>query len=549
MNKSLRLAQLILTLAAPMLCTAADRVSDKQIYWGDLHTHTSFSMDAYVLNNQTTPRDAYYFAKGGEISLPGGGTHKLARPLDFAAVTDHAEYFGLMQICHTMPLLPYCVELSVAAREDSRRGFFEFFLPTLLQGDRNCQVDDATCDAAEKSLWQTTIDAAEIANVPGQFTAFVASEWTASPNNLHWHRNLIYATATVPTRPINSFDEPSQESLWRALRSKCTNLAGCDVIAIPHNSNIGMGGSFNTQGHDKELLGLRAQFEKLVEIHQHKGSSECFPGAGFNDEACNFEIAMPIPLSDELRKAPRELTVLERTQISSGYVRPALAKGLNLFEQYGVNPFQYGFVGATDNHASRPGDVEESNWVGALAKFDDDLAKRQTYAEYNPGGLTAIWANENTREALFAALKRREIYATSGPRIRLSLHQSFDPTAGCEDLRPGDWLAMGGTLGQQGGDKKPTFIVQTLMDQVRIASIDLIKLYVRAGEIQQRVVRLAQQSEGRADWCIAWQDEDYRDEESALWYVRVLQIPTKRWDTKNMLQERAWSSPIWSMQK
>ena len=250
LNYSLRTigTALCVTFAATAI-SDDNPIKEKTIYWGDLHTHTAFSMDAYVLNTQTTPEDAYRFAQGGPITLPDGSTHKLQRPLDFAAVTDHAEYFGLINVCRSDPQRPYCQELAEAAAEKSRRGFVEIFLPLIVSGERNCLVDAASCSDSEANLWQRSIDAAEAANQPGKFTTFVASEWTASPDNLHWHRNLIYANANVPKRAINSFDQPTQETMWQALQEQCQDQPPCDVVAIPHNSNIGLGGSFNTDGH------------------------------------------------------------------------------------------------------------------------------------------------------------------------------------------------------------------------------------------------------------------------------------------------------------
>jgi len=533
---------LMLGLWAPMAAAAAD----KHIYWGDLHIHTSYSMDAYVLNNQAEPADAYHFAQGGEVTLSNGDRYRLPRPLDFAAVTDHGEYFGLIHVCRTEPERPYCKALAEAAGEDSRRGFMEFFLPLLLEQDKHCLVDDAACRKAESDLWQRTIHAAETANKPGQFTTFVASEWTASPGNLHWHRNLIYRNASVPPRPINSFDQPDQADLWRALRDQCTAAGACDVLAIPHNGNIGMGGTYNIEGHSAELLSLRAQFEKLVEIHQHKGASECYPGSGYSDEGCDFEIAMPVPIRNQLREQPRELTAAEQQQIASGYVRDTLARGLALRAAENINPFRYGFVGATDNHSARPGNVDEQNWFGALGQWDEDLEGQQAYPNYNPGGLTAIWAEKNTREALFSALKRREVYATSGPRIGLHFSQSFN-TAGCVRSQQ-DSAVMGGVLGAHDDAQQPIFNVHALQDATPLARIDIIKLSVTDRGVAQQVTSF-DAPEGRSDWCVSWRDDQYRKGDVALWYARVLQQPTQRWDGEQHIQERAWSSPIWSVEQ
>ena len=547
LNYSLRTigTALCVTFAATAI-SDDNPIKEKTIYWGDLHTHTAFSMDAYVLNTQTTPEDAYRFAQGGPITLPDGSTHKLQRPLDFAAVTDHAEYFGLINVCRSDPQRPYCQELAEAAAEKSRRGFVEIFLPLIVSGERNCLVDAASCSDFEANLWQRSIDAAEAANQPGKFTTFVASEWTASPDNLHWHRNLIYANANVPKRAINSFDQPTQETMWQALQEQCQDQPPCDVVAIPHNSNIGLGGSFNTDGHSEKLLGLRAQFERLVEIHQHKGSSECYPGSLYSDEACNFEIALPIPIRDDLRLNERELTAQEKLDIAKGYVRPTLAKGLRLEAEQGINPFRYGFVGATDSHSSQPGSTEEDNWRGSLGQWDLDLKDQQIYSAYNPGGLTAVWAEANTRQAIFAALQRREVYATSGTRIKLRLRQTFASDTTC-DTPLNNSTPMGGSLGNHTEKQQPTFIIETMQDATPIAAVDLIKLSQRNGAVQQQVLRLGDYPTGQASSCITWTDRDYNKGDVALWYVRVLEQPSQRWDQKNQVVERAWSSPIWSL--
>jgi len=533
-------------------CTPPDD-AERRIYWGDLHTHTALSMDAYVLNTTKTPEDAYRFAKGGASILQDGSEHRLARPLDFAAVTDHAEYFGLTQVCIDEPERPYCKGLAEAAKENSPRGFMEMFLPLLTSGERNCLVDDQACAVAESSLWQREIDAANAANDPCKFTAFVANEWTASPGNLHWHRNLIYATDKVPERAINALDQPTQEQLWQALDAQCRESAGCEVLAIPHNSNIGMGGAFQTSGHSAATHALRARFEKLVEIHQHKGSSECYAQSNFSDEACDFEFTIPIPLRNALVEEPRELTDSEHSQIASGYVRDALANGLQLRDRSGVNPFRYGFVGATDSHSARPGDVEEERWSGAIGQWDATIEGRSRFATYNPGGITGIWAEQNTRASLFAALKRREVFATSGPRIALQFEQSFAPNKRCE-LPGKKAVRMGGSIlsnpssvARRKKQSIPTFTVRALKDQAPLQRVDIIKLALVDGEIKQTLRSFAGDKAGRSDWCIAWQDKSYSAQQPALWYARVLETETIRWDGKNRIRERAWSSPIWSL--
>jgi len=529
-----RVAGLCLLACCQWLVAEAS-TEQKHIWWGDLHVHTSFSMDAYVFGNNTTPQDAYRFAKGLPVIHPSGKPVRLGRALDFAAVTDHAEYFGLMQVCRSQPKRSYCADLAEAAAEQSGRGFRDFFLPTLLRGDRNCQVPDDQCRVAETTMWAKTIDAAEGAYEPGKFTTFVATEWSPSPGNLHWHRNLIYATSEVPVRALNSFDEPTQRQLWQTLERLCPREKGCDAIAIPHNTNLGLGGSFVTQNHDDAALALRARFERLVEIHQHKGASECFPGSLLSDEACGFENMLPIPLAQTLVKEGRGLSEEERLQVASGYVRQGLAKGLRLQRERGINAFRYGFVGATDSHSGLPGDVAEATWSGSIGTRDATDDTRQQFPLYNPGGLTGVWAEQNTRASIFAALKRREVFATSGPRIRLRFRAHVGEAT----------IPMGGSFDPH--SEVPTFSIDVEMDEVGVQRVDLVKLLWRDGGVQQTLTTLAANPKGKATFNLTHTDRTHQVGDVALWYVRVLQLPTPRWDGKQMVQERAWSSPIWAM--
>ncbi len=524
-------------------CHPGERQTNQNVYWGDLHVHTAYSMDSYVFGNLRTPEDAYAFARGEATATPTGEAVKLDRPLDFAAVTDHAEYFGLLNVCRQQgDEQAYCQDLAEAAGEGTRRGFNELFLPILLAGDKHCLVEEGECPVFERDLWGKVIKAAEEANDPCNFTAFVANEWTASPGHLHWHRNLIYASAKVPDLPINSIDQPLQEDLWAALDRSCGQVEGCDVLAIPHNSNLSMGGSFTLSDNGASNQ-ARARFEKLLEIHQHKGNSECYPGSVLSDEDCAFEQMLPIPLLQELAEEPREITDEEHRQIAGGYARDVLAKGLETQAASGTNPFAYGFVGSTDTHAARPGYVSEQGWTGHFGAMDSDPASRPPL--YNPGGIVGVWAEENTRSAIFAALARKETFATSGPRIRLRFDQTFGAYASCERT-VGEVSPMGSTVPGSSA-RPPAFIVRAMQDQRPLARVDIVKLYLRDDRLQQAVYSFAGDAEGKADWCVAWRDEDYRANEYALWYARVLEVPSMRWDGKTQIRERAWSSPIWSV--
>ncbi len=538
------------TSATAQTCQAPHPARPKQLLWGDLHIHTAYSMDAYVFGTRRTPVDAYRFARGEPELLSDGSTVRLDRPLDFAAVTDHAEYLAVTQICgvESRPT-EYCRGLNEVSAVDGSGAFRRFFLPALMRNEPICPADAQLCAAAAPDAWEHLKQAAEAANEPCRFTTFIANEWSASPGNLHWHRNLIYATSVAPEVPINSVAEPTQADLWRALDQRCLARDGCEVLAIPHNSNLGLGGSFTIDESDVESLRLRARYERLAEMVQHKGASECYPGSRLSDEMCEFEIVLPLPILQQLAKQPRPLTDTEAAQVASGYLRDALGTGLGVDTRRGINPLRYGFIGSTDTHGARPGYVEESGWQGTFSNYDGSAEKRNGILQYNPGGLVAVWAQENTRPGIFGALKRREVYATSGPRIALQFHQSFDAQADLCRSQPPDTVPMGGTLAPV-GNARPRFAVNVLMDQRPIARIDIVKLVYRDGGIVQSIA--TETDSGRSAWCVQWTDPDYDPREAALWYARVFEIPSPRWSadlsqTNAVIAERAWSSPIWSL--
>lgn len=549
------LAQVIVSLVSIVSSGAAVSAAqcpesgEKQVFWGDLHVHTAFSMDAYVVGNRRTPEDAYAFARGAPDKLPDGSTVRLDRPLDFAAVTDHGEYLAAMNICGQQSSdVPYCEELRKVSDGTSPAGFLNFFLPALLKSEPICPTDAEDCARAGSELWQRLQQAAADAYEPCRFTTFIGTEWSKSPDVLHWHRNLIYANTQVPSTPINSVDQPTQEALWDALNATCPSGSGCRVLAIPHNSNIGMGGTFRTDENDVASMRLRARFERLAEVFQHKGQSECYPGSTLADEACRFEIMLPVPISRSLADEPRALTADEERAIASGYLRQTLGRGLLLEAKTGVNPFHYGLIASTDTHAARPGYVEEAGWQGTFGPMDATREGRGRQRQYNPGGLVAVWARANDRPHLFDALDRREVYATSGPRIVLRFQQSFDPTL---DLCAGDVPAavhMGGSI-DPGASQPPRFGVQVLADRVPLTQIDIVKLTVRDGEIEQSIA--SEKNPGRKDWCVDWADDEYDPSQPTLWYARVLERPTPRWSAElgdtTVQSERAWTSPIWSV--
>ena len=539
-------ASLLALAAIPGAAETCGAGDGKRVFWGDLHVHTAFSLDAYVAAATRTPEDAYRFARGEPDRLADGSEVRIDRPLDFLAVTDHAEYFGVAQLCGQLDTdIAYCRELNEAVETDGVRAFREFFLPPLMANERICPEGADRCRNDARDLWDRVQRAAHEAYEPCEFTTFVGNEWTLSPENLHWHRNLIYRGEVVPRDAINVLDEPTVADMLRALERRCRPEEGCEALAIPHNMNLGMGGSLATTGQDAATLELRARFERLAEIFQHKGASECWPGGPFTDEACDFEIALPVRAGQSVTAGAPVYSEAEQAEIAAGYVRPALAEGLGQQAASGLNPLRLGFVGATDSHGARPGYVTEPGWRGTFSGLDDTPESRSRLATFNPGGLTGVWATENTREAIFDALARREVYATSGPRIRLRFAQTRSlEVAACAGWGA-DVAVMGGTLAPV---EAPRFVVHAAMDATPIAAIDIVRLRWENGAATQHVETFT--SDGRADWCLTWTDPDHDARLPTLWYARVREAPTPRWSVElgdeTMIEERAWSSPIFS---
>ena len=547
------------------------RAGRKNLYWGDLHIHTSYSMDAYNFGNRMDPSQALAFARGEELTLADGVTRKLDRPLDFAGVTDHSETYNILYIC-TDPGYrdsPYCDSLRLkSSAAGNFTAFDDLFLPIILPQTRPAMCTEGEdCVAANLNQWQRVQRHANDANRPCEFTSFVGIEWSASPGLLHWHRNLIFKSQAVPEHPINAIDQPTVADLWRALERECRAEDGCEVLAIPHNVNLGEGGPFAIETESADVLGLRARYEKLLEIHQHKGASECLHGFGDDEPAdCDFEIFLPIPTRVKLaEKGPEALTEDDWRRAQRGYARNLLLRGLVMYagsESPGFNPLQLGFIGSTDTHASRPGDVVERNWVGHLPDAAPGRQRTQI-ADSNPGGLVAVWAEQNTRASVFEGLSRRETYATSGPRIQVRFHQTWNAAA---DLCQADAegvleSAMGDTVAAPSVGARPRFVVNALMDRQLLQRVDLVKLSVSGGEPRVEVFPFeAESALGDSSMCIAWSDASFDPGTPALWYARVLEIPTARWskldcealgdcavhpEQDKMIQERAWTSPIW----
>jgi hypothetical protein len=552
-------------------------------FYGDLHLHTSHSLDAYDFGNRSRPLDAYLFAQkeiaiaiGQATDVVPGPTVTIDRPLDFLAVTDHSEWLGIAQGCVDPQSgfydRPGCVLVRSTRSQDQLAAFHA--IGTLHQN--LCEsASAAECAAEARTAWEDEQMAAAIADQPCRFTSFVAYEWT-SPYNVSGHRNVIFGTSAVPSAPLDSASYPTASALWTGLEAECTEAGGCRAITIPHNTNLSQGRQFAlTSSADAPLM---EKYQTLVEIYQHKGSSECYyDPQTTTDVRCGFEY---VAAGDDkvLPDQPK------------AYVRSALEDGLrfSLEQPAPLNPLKLGFAGATDDHNAAPGHVKETDYTGHAGWLDDDASRRlQNAGQNGSGGLTVAWAEQNTRDAIFAAFRRRETYATSGPRITVRFYMTHSSSPCTADfpgtiIDAGDALPMGGTFraSDVGAGAAPQFVIgawpdpepQVLQDDsTRMAPLESVQVIKAHGKndasghaqiVEDPPITLPIDGAGQ---CLVWTDPSFDPTEQAFYYVRVLQVLTWRWSHFDCMnapsanptacapggalnvaeRERAWTSPIW----
>ena len=603
----------------------------RQPFFGDLHVHTRYSADAYIFGTKVGPRDAYAFAQGASIVLADDDEQqtrstRLDRPLDFAAVTDHSEFFGEVNLCITPGSPLYDTEMCGNLRkpddpDDRFNVTVQWLYPAGIDDPPKshafCNTPGVDCDADATSVWQEMQAAAEEAYDRSDacaFTSFVGYEHTASPFGRHRHRNVIFRNHVVPAFASSQLETAADgwpQGLWTAVERDCLDAgSGCDAVVIPHNTNLS-GGEQLADPADGAEAQRRQDREPLVEIHQVKGNSECRydliagEGVGTNDELCSFEQLTRShegPDNDpppDVRSWPRR-----------NLVRNALEDGLALEERLGANPFRMGFIGSTDNHDGASGSTEERGWQGGQGNSDASPQRRiARQLQTNPGGLAGVWAEENSRDAIFAALARRETFATSGTR---SLVRLFGGTLDGVSCDAPDFVArayatgtpMGGELGDVRGGASPRFAVLAVKDPgtadapgADLQRIQIVKGWLDAnGDVRERVFDVAGTSSDGADLdresctparaapelCAVWEDPEFDPAQRAFYYARVLEVPTCRWSTRTckeqgvdpfasdcaaqaarageafadccltreqgvepVVQERTWSSPIW----
>ena len=605
----------------------------RSAFFGDLHVHTVQSLDAYGRGGFQTPDDAYRFAKGEPIGLtprsPDGEPLRFGtidRPLDFAAVTDHAEWIGELESC-TNEQSPahdsFDCQIMRGRPLAGTTAAGDALIRRVLSGAIRepggmCGTGASVCREYAGHAWRRTVAAAEAHQDRTEacaFTAFNAWEFTSAPGRSKVHRNVILRNDSVPELPISWAEEAEPEGLWKKLEARCNDTdTGCEALTIPHNPNISNGRMFTVTYKDRPLdaqrqrAELQRRLEPLVEMIQAKGESECRAGMwnvlGGEDELCGFEKVryMPNGARPEDCKDSFGSGALAGMGCQSrlDFVRYGLIEGLREYARIGVNPYRLGFIGSTDTHNGTPGAVEEYNYLGHNSLVDDTLAKRITTPAYaphplrNPGGLIGVWAEENSRDALFDAMKRRETFATSGVRIQPRLFAGWDlPETLCED---GDAVAeayrqgvpMGGALDPAGAsDDGPVFFASALRDPgtdmdagAGLQRIQMIKGEVDdSGLFRETVVDLAIDAgpttavdaackpdrQGAKSLCRVWRDPAWNPDQPAVYYARVLEQPSCRWHARQCaalppeerpaacadgalprtIQERAWTSAIW----
>ena len=613
-----------------MLCAMASAMASaeatKNVYFGDTHLHSSYSFDAFLNNNHSADPDAAYrWAKGQPVIHPYNRTRvQIGTPLDFLVVSDHAEMLGVMKAVREDTMIKedlgwignikrwYSFRLmNEAIDTDTGLQFFGQFLPKISMDNghndpvKNSNNNISTVDIfgdmtkTSKIAWDDIVESAERHNDPGTFTSLIGWEWSSIPMGANLHRIVITPDGADKAKqflPYGSDKSQYPEDLWQWL-DDTQQRTGTRFMAIPHNSNISKGYMFDDTSLRGEPISAdyarrRIKWEPIVEVTQIKGDSETRSDFSPEDEFADFE-----NYDHYIQQGKSKYK-----SSTADYIRPALKKGLAIEQDIGVNPYKFGLIGSTDAHSGLSS-AEEGNFLGKMAKDSTPETKERVGSvsssngwNMSASGLAAVWAEENTREAIYAAFKRKEVYATSGPRLRVQMFAGWDfpeNAAIAEDFGAiGNQygVPMGGDLIATGEDNKaPSFLIRAVKGPVdaNLDRVQVVKGWVdNNGQQQEKVYNVAWSDNrelsaegelpdvgntvdlrsgrytntiGQAELAVLWVDPDFNSGHSAFYYTRVLQIPTPRNGLLDSLaleldkpprgpktlQERAYTSPIW----
>jgi len=586
----------------------AGRAYADQVFFGDTHLHTNLSPDAGLIGTTLTVDDAYRFARGETIVSNTGQRVQLVRPLDFLVVTDHSDYIGLAPMIRDAdPLLigdeygAWLYERFNAGPEGAMEAF-KAIIDDVTSGNARFDSPESV-----RSIWEAFLETAEGYDQPGHFTAMTGFEFTSMPNGNNLHRVVVFRDAVDKTSqllPFSIFESEDPRDLWTYMEGYEAATGG-NALAIPHNGNLSNGRMFpktDFSGNEmtRAYAEARMRWEPLIEVTQIKGDGETHPFLSADDEFADFENWDVANIDGSEAK--------EDDMLQYEYGRAALKLGLELGAELGANPYKFGLSGATDSHTGLA-TTREENYYGKYAKTEpsakrhdsevipaDDPALRIMTSQEVASGLTAVWSRENTRKAIFDAMERKEVYATTGTRITVRVFGGWDFEAN-EVVRP-DFIAqgyrrgvpMGGDLRSAPADTAPTFMIRALRDPdgANLDRVQVIKGWLdAAGETHERIYDVAisdgrtvgvdgrckepvgntvdiptatfTNTIGNAVLAAHWQDPDFDPKESAFYYVRVLEIPTPRWTTYDAafygidlpdnvpatIQDRAYTSPIW----
>ena len=613
----------------------------RQALFGDLHVHTAYSFDAAANSLETYPEHAHRFAKGEAIPFfpldddgNPAGTIKLDRPLDFVSVTDHGEFLGERALCRNTESPKYHSVFCQGYRSSERQGLL--MLGTIVNMEEPhrvaalCGEDGSLCAEWAKGPWQEMIAAAENAydrSSECEFTSFIGYEYTGTPGLSNIHRNVIFRNSVVPELPVSYIEAPHDQLLWDLLQKMCPESDGCSWITIPHNSNLANGRMFMPLGgrhhHKRQHAEARLAHEPIIEIFQHKGNSECINGLatiyGEPDELCDVEAVRRIGQTRTTSRIGNVAGVVQPTTVQvtteecgdttgqdgmlgsgcvheTDFLRTNLLMGLADERQLGVNSAKLGVIASTDTHTSTPGATDEQNYGGHVSREATPEERLQyglltTGVEGNPGGLAGVWSVENSRDAIFEALERKEVFGTSGPRIEPRFFAAWGyPADLCEnanrlELAYSGGVPMGGDLAGEPGDTGPVFLAMAHADTFESAPLQQLqvvkgwlddedrkhyKVYTIAGTSNNGAgVDLStgeRYGDGHEELCTVFRDPDFDAKQPAYYYLRAVENPSPRWslmdclrideferpdgcdadsDIPKVIQEMAWSSPIW----